>query len=134
VSPRVRELKVSSKDSVPKNSEERLTEVFARLLVSVPGIQLPSSGQSHAQVNKVTTPVLKSTKRSTVLALVQLEVLPTMLQLKQMLLRRISLLSVVSPSTVLSTTTTSSSEVKSLEPRSEPSFFASPSSQLLATG
>ena len=74
VSPRVREPKVLFRDSVPRSSEERLTEVSVRLLVSELGIQLPSSGRLLVLVNKVTTLVLRSTRRSIVLVLVQSEV------------------------------------------------------------
>jgi len=62
----VRELKVSSRDSVSPDFQERPEEVSERSLVSVPGIHLQSSGLSLELVTSVTITEPRSTKRSTV--------------------------------------------------------------------
>lgn len=134
VLPRVKVTKVLFKDSVPRSSRERLTEVSERLPVLVLGIPLPSNGRSPELVNKVITHVPKSTRRSTVLVLVKSAVLPTMPPLLLMQLRRTSPPWVVSPTTVRLPKITSSSEVKLWEPRSEQSSSVSLSSQPHATG
>merc|ERR1712086_1219912 len=72
--PEVRELKVSSRDSVSLDFQERLEEVSERSLVSVPGIHLQSSGLSPELVILVITIELTSTKRSTELVKVPSEV------------------------------------------------------------
>merc|ERR1711988_925440 len=76
-SPEVREPLVLSRDSVLTDFQERPIEVSERLPVSVLGIHLPLSGLLLELVIKVTSIEPKSTKRSTELELVQLEVLLT---------------------------------------------------------
>ena len=107
VLPRVRVLKVSSRDSASTDFPVRLTEVSERSLVSELGTQLLSNGQLPVVVNSVITVVLKSTKRFTESALVLAEVFLTTLLLMPMLLKRTSPLSVVSLITVLSIKTIS---------------------------
>merc|ERR1712166_775885 len=62
--PEVKELKVSSRDSVSPDFQERLEEVSERSLVLVPGIHLQSSGLSPELVISVTSIELTLTTRS----------------------------------------------------------------------
>merc|ERR1712166_915120 len=113
--PEVRELKVSSRDSVSLDFQERLEEVSERSLVLVPGIHLQSSGLSPELVISVTSIELTLTKRSTELVKVPSEVSTTTLPPKLMPTPRISPQSVDSHITVSSTKISSSSRVESAD-------------------
>merc|ERR1712127_957007 len=113
--PEVRELKVSSRDSVSLDFQERLEEVSERSLVSVPGIHLQSSGLSPELVTSVTITELTSTTRSTELVKVPLEVSTTTLLPKLMPTPRTLPQSVDSHITVLLTKISSSSRVESAD-------------------
>merc|ERR1712048_469624 len=65
VLPKVRVEKVSPQDGVPRNFLEKLIEVLEKSLVSVLGIQQEYPLPSLGVVKKVTTTVLRSTKKST---------------------------------------------------------------------
>merc|ERR1712166_276846 len=113
--PEVRELKVSSRDSVSLDFQERLEEVSERSLVLVPGIHLQSSGLSPELVISVTSIEPTLTPRSTESVKVLSEVSTTTLPPKLMLTPRTSPQSVDSHITVLLTRISFSSRVESAD-------------------
>merc|ERR1712166_587125 len=114
-SPEVKVPKVSSRDSVSPDFQERLEEVSERSLVLVPGIHLQSSGLSPELVISVTSIELTLTPRSTESVKVPLEVSTTTLLPKLMLTPRTSPQSVDSHITVLLTRISSLLRVESAD-------------------
>merc|ERR1712166_555504 len=114
-SPEVKVPKVSSRDSVSLDFQERLEEVSERSLVLVPGIHLQSSGLSPELVISVTSIELTLTPRSTESVKVLSEVSTTTLLPKLMLTPRTSPQSVDSHITVLLTRISFSSRVESAD-------------------